>query len=159
MKSDKLWLIFPLIFLTAAVLYFAFNPSYERSIQAKFYYTLGDYPEAYRLAKDAFEIDPYNRMAATVMTQSQTALKFVDYIRQAKTYSEQIAVIAAGTAISDADKAKMKLMCEVMMDAYVKISPIERDGRSVVLDKELVDEAGEYYRQFTALHEKVSKAL
>ena len=159
MKQDKLWLILPLLLVTTAVFYFAFNPSYERSLQAKFYYALGDYPTAYKFAKESFDLDPYNRMAATVMTQSQTALKFVDYIDQAKEYSEKIALIAASESITEADKAKMKLMSEVMIDSFVKISPIERDGRSEVLDKELVDEARYYHDQFVELHEKLTQAL
>ena len=140
-------------------LYFAFNPSYERSLQAKFYYTLGDYKQAHALAKEAFALDSYNRMAATVMTQSQTALKFVDYIAQAKAYSADIASIAAAERIGEAEKARIKLMCEVMMESFVKISPIARDGRSVVIDRALIDEARGYYEQFAALHEKVTKTL
>jgi tetratricopeptide (TPR) repeat protein len=158
-KQDKLWLILPLLLVTASLFYFAFNPSYERSFQAKFYYALGDYPTAHTMAKEAFELDPYNRMAATVMTQSQTALKFVDYIDQAKKYSEEIALIAASESISAADRAKMKLMCEVMMESFVKISPIARDGRKIVLDKALLDEARHYYEQFVALHEKITQTL
>ena len=154
-----MWLILPLVLLTAALFYFAFNPSYERSFQAKFYYAIGNYPTAYEMAKSAFELDPYNRMAATVMTQSQTALKFVAYIDQAKKYSEQISQIATADTISAADKAKIKLMCEVMIDSFVKISPIQRDGRNIVLDKELVEEAKSYHRQFVTLHEKITQSL
>ena len=154
-----MWLILPLMLVTAAVFYFAFNPSYERSIQAKFYYAMGNYPTAYNMAKSAFDLDPYNRMAATVMTQSQTALKFVSYIEQAKKYSAQIAQIAAGETVTDADKAKIKLMCEVMIDSFVKISPIRRDGRSIVLDKALVEEAKSYHQQFVTLHEKITQSL
>ena len=158
MKGNKLWLAIPLGLVAVMVLYFAFNPSYERSIQAKFYYAIGEYDPAYRLAREAFDIDPYNRMAVTVMAQSQTALKFVGYIAEAKRYSADIARIAASESISDAQKAKMKLMCEVMMESFVKISPIER-GRSVVIDEELIGEAREHYLQFVELHEKISQAL
>jgi hypothetical protein len=154
-----MWLLLPLLLLTAALFYFILNPSYERSLQAKFYFATGDYPRAYTLAKEAFELDGYNRMAATVMTQSQNALKFVDYINEAKGYSEQIAGIAAAESISDADRAKMKLICEVMMERFVKISPIHRDGRRVVLDKALLEEAQHYYEQFSTLHEKLTAAL
>ena len=159
MKTAKLWLLFPLLFVAVMGLYFAFNPSYERSLQAKFYYTLGEYKTAHALARESFELDPYNRMAATVMTQSQTALKFVDYIAQAKRYSADIAEMAAGETISAADRAKMKLICEVMMESFVKISPIKRDGRSVVIDRALIEEAKRHYEQFVALHEKLSQTL
>ena len=159
MKQGKLWLTLPLVFLAVMVLYFAFNPSYERSLQAKFYYAIGEYDTAYNYAKEAFDADPYNRMATTVMTHSQTALTFVGYIEQAKKYSAEIAQIADAETITDADKAKMKLMCEVMMESFVKISPIKRDGRSIVLDKALLDEAKYYHQQFVELHEKLTSAL
>jgi hypothetical protein len=158
-KTAKLWLLLSLLFVTVMGLYFAFNPSYERSLQAKFYYTLGDYKTAHTLARESFALDSYNRMAATVMTQSQTALKFVDYIAEAKRYSADIAAMADAETISGADRAKMKLICEVMMESFVKISPIRRDGRSVVIDRALIEEAKGYYEQFVALHAKLSQTL
>ena len=159
MKQGKVWLMVVAGFLAIMVLYFAFNPSYERSIQAKYYYAIGEYKEAHTLASEAFDLDSYNRMAATIMTQSQTALRFVDYIDEAKRYMRDITKMAESKTISDADKAKMRLMCEVMMDSFVKIDPIKRDGRAVLLDKALVNEAKEYHRQFVELHEKLTAAL
>lgn len=159
MQQGRLWFMVVGGFLIVMVLYFVLNPSYERSLQAKFYYTIGDYREAHTLASEAFALDGYNRMAATIMTQSQTALRFVDYIDEAKGYMREITTIAESKTISDADKAKMRLMCEVMMDSFVKISPIKRDGRAVLLDEALVNEAREYHRQFVELHEKLTAAL
>jgi len=108
------------------------NPSYEKSIQAKYYYEMGEYKSAYKLAKESFALDSYNRMAATIMAGSKTALKYVNYINDAKKYIRNIGEIATHDDISDADKAKIKLVCEIMIDSYVKLAP------SVVTDEELV---------------------
>lgn len=159
MRQGKFWLFAVLGLLAFMALYFAFNPSYQRSLEAKFYYMTGDYKEAYVLASEAFDLDGYNRMAATVMTQSQTAIKFVDYIDEAKKYLSQISKMAETTSITDSDKAKIKIMCEIMMESFVKISPIHRDGRAVLLDNDLIDEARYYHRQFADLHEKITASL
>ena len=159
MKQGKLWLIVGAGFVVSMFLYFLINPSYERSIESKFYFAIGEYDEAHRLASEAFTLDPYNRMAATVMTQSKTALLFVGYIDDAKEYMRQISAIAESKSITEAQKAKMRLMCQIMMDSYVKISPIERDGRTTVLDEALLNEARAYYDQFVELHEKLAPRL
>lgn len=159
MKQGRLWLIVVGGFLVSMLLYFSLNPSYEYSLQAKFYYTIGEYDESYELASDAFALDPYNRMAATIMTQSQTALLFVRYIEQAKIYMGDITTMAESDTITDADKAKMRLMSQIMIDSFVKIAPIKRDGRAILLDEALVNEAKEYYNQFVELNEKLTPRL
>lgn len=132
-------------------LYFFFNPSYQKSLQAKYYYEMGEYDEAYTNAKEAFGLDVYNRMAATVMAQSKTSLKYVNYIDDAKKYMQQINKIVDQEDIENADKAKIRLICEIMKSSYVKLAP------SVVTDKELVEEAAYYNAGFEQLFEKVSR--
>ena len=131
--------------------YFLINPSYEKSIKAKYYYETGDYKEAFLLAKESFSMDVYNRMASTVMAQSITSLKYVAYIDDAKKYMTQINEIATHETVSDADKAKMRLMCEIMISSYVKLAP------SVVTDENLVKDAAKYYDGFERLLEKVNR--
>jgi len=132
-------------------LYFFFNPSYQKSLQAKYHYEMGEYDEAYSNAKEAFGLDIYNRMAATVMAQSKTSLKYVNYINDAKKYMKQINEIVNKENIEDSDKAKIRLICEIMKSAYVKLAP------SVVTDKELVENAAYYHAGFEQLFEKVSR--
>jgi len=153
MLSKSLWYLLAVLMIVGMVVYFFANPSYEKSLESKFYYTIGSYKEAYAKASEAFELNPYNRMAATVMAQSKTALKYVDYIEEAETYMKQISEIANSNGVTDAQKAKMKIMCEIMMDRYVKLAP------SVVTDEELVEKVDYYYEQFVSLHEKISQAL
>jgi len=131
--------------------YFLTHPSYDKSIRAKYYYETGDYKQAYALAKEAFSLDVYNRMASTIMTQSQTSLKYVAYIEMGKKYMDEIDKIASHDVISDADKAKIRIMCEIMMSAYIKLAP------SVVTDEELIKQTSRYHHEFEKLFEKVSR--
>ena len=151
MKSKYLFPSIALCLILFMAGYFLLNPSYEKSIEAKYYYEIGEYKEAYKLANEAFSMDVYNRMAATIMAQSKTSLKYVDYINQAKEYLSQINEIATHDSISNAERAKMKLMSEIMVDSYVKLAP------SVITDEKLVKEARKYHDDFEILLEKVTQ--
>ncbi len=131
--------------------YFLVNPSYQKSIQAKYYFEMGEYKEAYTLANEAFSLDVYNRMASTVMAQSKTSLRYVKYIDMAKEYMVKINEIAKHESITDADKAKIKIMSEIVIDSYIKLAP------SVITDTELVQEAASYNKNFEQLLEKVNR--
>jgi len=130
--------------------YFFTHPSYEKSIKAKYYFEMGDYHRALELSREAFSLDVYNRMASTISAQSITSLKYVSYIETGKKYMKQIDEIATHENISDADKAKIRLMCNIMVDEYVKLAP------SVITDKELVKDAAKYHDGFEKLLEKVT---
>ena len=140
-------------FLTIVImgLYFLINPSYEKSLKAKYYYEIGDYKEALALAREAFALDVYNRMASTIMAQSITSLKYVSFNKDAKKYMKSINKIATHEVISDADKAKIRTMCNIMISAYIKLAP------SVVTDSDLVKDAARYHDSFEKLLEKVNK--
>ena len=133
------------------VIYFVVHPSYAKSLEAKYFYEIGEYEEAYELANEAFSLDIYNRMAATIMAQSKTSLKYVKYINEAKSYLKEINEIATHETLSDADRARIKLMSEIVVDGYVKLAP------SVITDKALVQEAAKYHEKFEKLLEKVTR--
>jgi len=150
----KTKILFPAIAagtLLFMAIYFFTNPSYQKSIEAKYYYETGDYKEAYRLANEAFGIDVYNRMASTIMAQSKTSLKYVAYIEQAKEFMVEINEIAKSDSISDAQRAKIRLMSEIVVDSYVKLAP------SVVTNSGLIKEAATYHANFEKLLDKVTK--
>ena len=147
-------LMVPIVALSLILLmgiYFLINPSYEKSIKAKYYFETGEYKEALVLSKEAFAIDQYNRMAATIMAQSITSLKYVKYIDMGKNYMLEIDKIAQHEYISDADKAKIRIICEIMTSSYIKLAP------SVVTDEKLVEHSAYYYQKFEKLLEKVTK--
>ncbi len=131
--------------------YFIVNPSYQKSIQAKYYYETAEYKEAYSLASEAFSMDVYNRMASTIMAQSKTSILYVDYINQAKEYMLEINKIAMKDEISTADRARMKIMSEIVVQSYVKLAP------SVLTNKMLVKNAAKHHDEFEKLLEKVTR--
>ncbi len=150
MKAKSFFLI-ALLFIMAMLLYFFINPSYERSLEAKFYYETGMYEKAYKLAKEAFELDPYNKMAVTIMTQSQYALRYVRYIQNAKKYIRKIEQMLQEGEVDDKKRAKIRTIASIMVESYKKLAP------SVVVDKTLIKEAKSYYEQFSRLLEKAHK--
>ena len=151
MNFKTLMFVGALSFLIIMGLYFYFNPSYKQSLQSKYYYEMGEYNKAYSHAKMAFGLNLYNRMAATIMAQSKTSLKYVDYINMGKKYMLDIDEIAHHEKIENSDKAKIRLICGVMKSAYIKLAP------SVITDKNLVKEASKYNSDFEKLFEKVNR--
>ena len=146
--------LFPLIALGTVgfmAVYFIINPSYQKSIQAKYYFEMAEYKEAYSLANEAFSLDVYNRMASTIMAQSKTSLLYIDYIEQAKQYMLEINNIAKKEDISTADRARIKIMSEIVVDSYVKLAP------SIITDKELVKNAANHHDEFEKLLDKVTR--
>jgi len=151
MKSKLMLSFLALLILFIMGLYFLINPSYEKSLKAKYYYEIGEYEEAYTLANEAFSLDLYNRMASTIMAQSKTSLKYAHYIDDAKKYMQEIDEIAKHEYITDSDRAKIKMICKIMLSGYKKLAP------SVITDDELVKEAAKYYNIFEKLLEKVNR--
>ena len=151
MKPKIVISLFAVFTILIMAVYFLVNPSYEKSIKAKYHFEMGEYTEAYSLAQEAFSIDVYNRMAATIMAQSKTSMRYVDYNKQARKYMSQIDEIALHENISEADKAKIRLICEIMIGSYTKLAP------SIITDKELVQESAGYYHKFEKLLEKVTR--
>lgn len=153
MQSKIVWLILVVITLVFGYLYFLFNPSYQQSIESRIYYELGNYKKAYTLADASYKAEPYNKMAFTVRTQSLVALKFVDFIEEAKGYMKKINAIAAKNKLEDADRIRIKFMAEIIIEKYPTIQP------TVLTDEELIQEAKILYEKFVELHEKVVDAL
>ncbi|WP_297485067.1 hypothetical protein [Sulfurimonas sp.] len=151
MNSKYFFPITAFVLVLIMVIYFLSHPSYEKSLESKYYYEMGDYNKAYKSANEAFSMDLYNRMAATIMAQSKTALKYVKYIDEAKKYMLDINEIANKTTISDADRAKINMMSEIVVDSYTKLAP------SVMTNKSLVNEAKKYHDNFEKLLEKVNR--
>jgi len=151
MKAKILFPSIAFLLIVIMAIYFLINPSYEKSLEAKYYYEVGNYEKAYELASEAFSLDVYNRMASTIMAQSKTSMKYQKYVQQAREYLDEINTIISQDTISDADRAKMKMMSEIMVDSYVKLAP------SVITDKALVAEAAKYYKDFEQILEKVSR--
>jgi hypothetical protein len=130
--------------------YFSFSDSYQKSLEARINYFLGNYRGAYDLAENAYENEKYNRMAFTIMKQSEVSISFMDYIQDGKDYLRKIEYILDNSeSINKVDRIKMKMMSEIMIEIY------EILNRTVLTDKKLVAESKDIYVNFKELHRKL----
>ncbi len=150
MKMFKTIIISILLFSAAVALFLSTSSSsYTKSIKARYKYMVGDYESARRLAREAFDEDPYNRMAISILAQSKISIQIADYINDAKNYLAKIKKITQKKVITPSDKAKIKMMCEVIIGRYPKLAP------TVMTDKALVEEAKKYYLEFKKIYDEL----
>ncbi|MDD3324679.1 MAG: hypothetical protein PHN38_06130 [Sulfurospirillaceae bacterium] len=122
-------------FIGGGVVYFATNPSYQEAFQARVYYVLGNYAKAKELASSAYAKNGYNKMAFTVMMQSTIALGYENYLKEGSRYLVVIDEISKKSDYTESDKAKVKMICDVMIDSYDGLNATK------VTDKNLVKES------------------
>ncbi len=129
--------------------FFGFSDSYKYSMEARMKYFLGEYKEARILAKKAFDIDPYNKMAFSILAQSKISASLVDYVKDSDKYLQKIEELSAKQDFSDRDKIKIKMMTEVMIEKFHKLNP------TVMTDKELYAQCIKRYKKFKTIYEKL----
>lgn len=143
------WVVALLVSIMGLGVWIFFHPSYQKSAEGRLYYMIGEYDRAYDRSSEAFLLDPYNRMASTIMAQSKMAMKYVRYNEDARKYKKEIHRIAAQPNVSDQERSKIKMMTNIVIDGHGKLAS------SVVIDQSLIDEANEHYRQFKKLHDEL----
>ncbi|MCH9812610.1 MAG: hypothetical protein K0U47_01560 [Epsilonproteobacteria bacterium] len=137
------------IILAIAIFFFGFSDSYKLSLEARVKYFMGDYKEARVLAKEAFELDPYNKMAFSILAQSKISAKLLDYTEDATRYLQKIEQLSVKGDFSEKDRIKIKFYCEIMMEKYYKLSP------TVMTDKALYALCTEQFEKFKKIHEEL----
>ena len=138
-----------IITVILVVAFFTFNDSYKYSLEAKLKYMMGNYKEAIELAHKAFELDPYNKMAFSMLAQSKISIKFLNYIEDGEKYLKKIELISKKSNITHEDKIKVKMMCEVMLERYKKLAP------TVLTPKPLVEKSKKLYQTFKKIYENL----
>ncbi|WP_096258136.1 hypothetical protein [Lebetimonas natsushimae] len=118
-------------------------------MEAKYFFETGDYKKAEKLAKKAYILDPYNRMAFTVYTQSKIAKQWQNYINDSIKYFKEIEQIANKNKITKKDKQKVKIMLEIIMEEYKTLPP------SHLLPENLKIKAKEMYEKGKKLYVEV----
>jgi len=135
-------------------IYFSFQPSYEKSLEAKFYFAIGNYKEAYDLSNEALQLEAYNNMAFSIKTQSKLALEFVEYNTEAEKYLSQVEkIIQLHDVIPNNDRIRIKMISEIMIDKYSRLS------FALVRDDDLKDKTDVYYLQFQKLYEEIKDSI
>jgi tetratricopeptide (TPR) repeat protein len=149
MLSKIKLIIFVIFVLGGSIYFFSSNSSYQNSIQARVYYFLGNYDNAYELAKKAYEQDNYNKMANTVMTQSKIAKEYESYIEEGNKYFKKIDEISSKKDYNEADKTRVKMMCEIMIESYKNLSP------STMTEESLLKKSKKMQKKFIQLYEEL----
>ncbi len=153
MRYKLFFLFFALVLFTVFGLFFLLSDSYKRSLEAKVLYMRGDYAQAQLLAKEAHELDTYNRMAATIMAQSSLALEYVAYIEEGERFLAQIGTLLQKSHLDKADKIRIKFMADIMIERYPKLT------KTVVIDETLIAKTNALFEEFKAIHARVDSTL
>jgi hypothetical protein len=111
---------------------------------------MGDFEKAYKLAHEAYLRDPYNRMAFTIKIQSEIAKEWARYIQESEEYFAKIEQIANKENITPKDKAKIKIMLEILIDEYKTLKP------SLLIPEWLKIEAKKRYEKAKRLYEAIT---
>jgi tetratricopeptide (TPR) repeat protein len=125
------------------------NDSYRLSLEARYYFEKGDYQTAYKKAKEAYLLDPYNRMAFTVYTQSDIAKQWVGFLNDAEKYFKKIENIANKPVLTDKERQRVKIMLEILLDEYKNLKP------SLLISDKLKKKAEKQYEKAKEIYEKV----
>ena len=125
------------------------SPSYKNALKAKFYYETGDYETAYKLSKSAYNKDIYNKLAHTVMVQSEISQKYALYIARSNDYLEKIQKISKSGKVSKVNLDKIRMMCDIAVSDYAELKP------SNLTDSDLQEEAKRIKDKFLTLQKEL----
>ena len=149
MSSKTVILISGALLAAIFVSFVTLSPSYKNALGAKFYYEMGDYETAYKLSKSAYHKDIYNKLAHTVMVQSEISQKYALYIARSNGYLENIQKISKSGKVSKVNLDKIRMMCDIAVSDYAELKP------SNLTDSDLQEEAKRIKDKFLTLQKEL----
>ena len=149
MSSKTVILIIGALLAAIFVSFVTLSPSYKNALGAKFYYEMGDYETAYKLSKSAYHKDIYNKLAHTVMVQSEISQKYALYIAHSNGYLENIQKISKSGKVSKVNLDKIRMMCDIAVSDYAELKP------SNLTDSDLQEEAKRIRDKFLTLQKEL----
>ena len=149
MSSKAVILIIGALLAAIFVSFVTLSPSYKNALGAKFYYEMGDYETAYKLSKSAYHKDIYNKLAHTVMVQSEISQKYALYIARSNGYLENIQKISKSSKVSKVNLDKIRMMCDIAVSDYTELKP------SNLTDSDLQEEAKQIRDKFLTLQKEL----
>lgn len=149
MSSKAVILIIGALLAAIFVSFVTLSPSYKNALGAKFYYEMGDYETAYKLSKSAYHKDIYNKLAHTVMVQSEISQKYALYIARSNSYLENIQKISKSGKVSKVNLDKIRMMCDIAVSDYAELKP------SNLTDLGLQEEAKRIKDKFLTLQKEL----
>ena len=149
MSSKTVILIIGALLAAIFVSFVTLSTSYKNALGAKFYYEMGDYETAYKLSKSAYHKDIYNKLAHTVMVQSEISQKYALYIARSNGYLENIQKISKSGKVSKVNLDKIRMMCDIAVSDYAELKP------SNLTDSDLQEEAKRIKDKFLTLQKEL----
>ena len=149
MSSKAVILIIGALLAAIFVSFVTLSPSYKNALGAKFYYEMGDYETAYKLSKSAYHKDIYNKLAHTVMVQSEISQKYALYIARSNGYLENIQKISKSGKVSKVNLDKIRMMSDIAVSDYAELKP------SNLTDSDLQEEAKRIRDKFLTLQKEL----
>ena len=149
MSSKAVILIIGALLAAIFVSFVTLSPSYKNALGAKFYYEMGDYETAYKLSKSAYHKDIYNKLAHTVMVQSEISQQYALYIARSNGYLENIQKISKSGKVSKVNLDKIRMMCDIAVSDYAELKP------SNLTDSDLQEEAKRIRDKFLTLQKEL----
>lgn len=149
MSSKTVILIIGALLAAIFVSFVTLSPSYKNALGAKFYYEMSDYETAYKLSKSAYHKDIYNKLAHTVMVQSEISQKYALYIARSNGYLENIQKISKSGKVSKVNLDKIRMMCDIAVSDYAELKP------SNLTDSDLQEEAKRIRDKFLTLQKEL----
>jgi tetratricopeptide (TPR) repeat protein len=122
-------------------------------MEAKLYYTVGDYEIAYKLADESLKIREYNTMAFHIKTRSGLALEMKRFIEEADGFEVKILEIFKKGKASRQDKLRVKMMSDVILSKYHNLS------HRFIEDEELQESAKERFEKFQKINSQVKEVI
>lgn len=152
LKTKIFFILLVFVSIIAIYFYYLFDKSYMLSLEAKKLYTAGNYRDAMELAGKAYELNQYNRMAFTVLVQSEESLKWKKYIAQTEGYLAFAEAVSQKEGITKGDLTRIKMICEVSIADFEKLNqknPLIDPGlkaRTVALHNEILAIRNELFK-------------
>ena len=129
--------------------YFSFDRSYRLSLEARYYFEIEEFDKAYKKAKEACILDPYNKMAFSIYNQSQIAKEWQNFINDVKEYFKKIKEISNKKNITKKDRLRIKMMLEILIDEYKTLR------QSSLISESLKEKAKKEYLKVKKIYEKI----
>lgn len=98
--------------------YFYFSTSYSLSREAKKEFAKGNFEESYNLAEQALEVDPYNRSALGIFSQSKQRLNIQKLLQKTEQNYEQALRILKQGSLSPQEFLQLRWIVEEFNKEY-----------------------------------------
>ncbi|MGD9595416.1 hypothetical protein [Wolinella succinogenes] len=100
--------------------YLYFTPSYQGAFLAQYELSRGEYKEAERLAQESLGLDPYNRLAMSVLKEAKKEREWQGLLREAKERKGEIER-SLGARLSLEQKRRLEWLVKMTLEQFASM--------------------------------------